>query len=161
MEQSRLVFFSSSLLRLSKLRMRAVQVNLRLGRHPGSLKLLHQVMLLGIHTKLMRLPIFRICYRHCSSLFFLSHKLPLKSFFFKLIITLFLFNLGGIGLFLPSFKSEAQEGVKYTTCNNGYAVKLKADEPHPGRYLPCENYDKYFELNEAGRKAESERLLVK
>jgi len=87
------------------------------------------------------------------------HRLPLRSLLLRSIIATFSFIvLPFFVLGLAGF--EPKSGPQEIVCENHYAIEIPGSERNSGRYLRCEDFDEYYELEAKGRHAEAEAKLL-
>lgn len=92
-----------------------------------------------------------------SSLLRLSHGFPLKvlSAYVSLILFSRVLTVSLAGAGADGKTTGPQSEI---ACPDGYAIRLDQTDPHPGRYLRCEEYDRYQELVEGGQIEQAEGL---
>lgn len=81
-----------------------------------------------------------------------------RSFLKHLTWSVVILNFGWLSL--PQRGGAGQTGVNYTTCDDGYAIRIPAGELHTGAYLACEDYDLYYDLMRARDRDGAEKLLL-
>lgn len=57
--------------------------------------------------------------------------------------------------------TEDKDGVTLIPCPNGFAYRLRNDDPFAGHYIRCEDFDDFFELTSMKYMKQAEELLLK
>lgn len=63
-------------------------------------------------------------------------------------------------ILISAASGEAKDLTRRISCEDNYAILVPEYLPYGGGYLPCESFDGFFRLLEAGRDREAGALLI-